>query len=85
MILCLELIKESTRPTYWRPDSECRACFICKRPFNNTTNRLHHWYVIKFFLIRLRNYIIIFLVEIVVMVFVNNVHHINVVYQNEIG
>jgi hypothetical protein len=44
--LFLELIKESTRPNYWRPDSECRACYICKRPFNNTTNRLHHWYVI---------------------------------------
>jgi len=38
----IELIKESTRPNYWRPDNECRVCFICKRPFNNTTNRLHH-------------------------------------------
>jgi len=47
-VLYLELIKESTRPNYWRPDSECRACCICKRPFNNTTNRLHHWYVIYY-------------------------------------
>ncbi|CAF4755670.1 unnamed protein product, partial [Rotaria sp. Silwood1] len=38
----IELIKESTRPNYWRPDHECRACFICKRAFNSTTNRLHH-------------------------------------------
>ncbi|CAF0874456.1 unnamed protein product [Adineta ricciae] len=38
----IELIKESTRPSYWKPDSECHACYICKRPFNSTTNRLHH-------------------------------------------
>ncbi|CAF0831103.1 unnamed protein product [Rotaria sordida] len=38
----IELIKESTRPNYWRPDHECRLCFICKRAFNSTTNRLHH-------------------------------------------
>ncbi|CAM4913980.1 unnamed protein product [Rotaria socialis] len=38
----IELIKESTRPAYWKPDSECRACYICQRVFNNTTNRLHH-------------------------------------------
>ncbi|CAF2386562.1 unnamed protein product [Rotaria sp. Silwood2] len=38
----IELIKESTRPNYWRPDHECRACCICKRAFNSTTNRLHH-------------------------------------------
>ncbi|CAF0817462.1 unnamed protein product [Didymodactylos carnosus] len=38
----LELIKESTRPGYWRPDNECRACFICHQSFNNTTKRLHH-------------------------------------------
>jgi zinc finger FYVE domain-containing protein 1 len=40
--LLLEFIKESTRPTYWRPDNGCHACFICKRKFNQTTNRLHH-------------------------------------------
>lgn len=39
----LELIKESTRPSYWKPDSECQACSLCKRVFNSTTNRLHHW------------------------------------------
>lgn len=39
----IELIKESTRPSYWRPDSECTACCVCKKTFNNTTNRLHHW------------------------------------------
>ncbi|CAF1075055.1 unnamed protein product [Adineta steineri] len=38
----IELIKESTRPSYWKPDSECHACCICKRTFNSTTNRLHH-------------------------------------------
>ncbi|CAF1114250.1 unnamed protein product, partial [Rotaria sordida] len=38
----IELIKESTRPSYWKPDNECYACHICKRIFNNTTNRLHH-------------------------------------------
>ncbi|UJR09856.1 hypothetical protein I4U23_014078 [Adineta vaga] len=38
----IELIKESTRPSYWKPDSECHACYICKRPFNSTTTRLHH-------------------------------------------
>ncbi|CAF3249273.1 unnamed protein product [Rotaria sp. Silwood2] len=38
----IELIKESTRPNYWKPDNECYACYICKRVFNNTTNRLHH-------------------------------------------
>lgn len=43
MTLLLALIKESTRPNYWRPDYECRACFICKKEFNSTTNRLHHW------------------------------------------
>ncbi|CAF3563654.1 unnamed protein product [Rotaria sordida] len=42
----IELIKESTRPNYWRPDHECRLCFICKRAFNSTTNRLHHWCVL---------------------------------------
>ncbi|CAF4843715.1 unnamed protein product [Rotaria sp. Silwood1] len=38
----IELIKESIRPNYWKPDNECYACHICKRVFNNTTNRLHH-------------------------------------------
>jgi hypothetical protein len=42
----IEFIKEGTRPKYWRPDNECHVCFICKQPFNNTTRRLHHWYVI---------------------------------------
>lgn len=43
LICFLALIKESTRPNYWRPDHECRVCFICKKEFNSTTNRLHHW------------------------------------------
>ncbi|CAF1118512.1 unnamed protein product [Rotaria magnacalcarata] len=38
----IELIKESARPNYWRPDNECRVCFVCKQSFNSTTNRLHH-------------------------------------------
>ncbi|CAF1662574.1 unnamed protein product, partial [Adineta ricciae] len=38
----IEVIKEHTRPSYWRPDSECHHCFICKHSFNNTTHRLHH-------------------------------------------
>ncbi|CAF3772731.1 unnamed protein product [Adineta steineri] len=38
----IEFIKESTRPNYWQPDSECSSCSICKSIFNNTTNRLHH-------------------------------------------
>ena len=42
-LIRIELIKESTRPSYWRPDHECPACYICKRTFNSTTNRLHHW------------------------------------------
>ncbi|CAF2386554.1 unnamed protein product [Rotaria sp. Silwood2] len=37
----IKYIKESTRPNYWRPDSECHSCFICKLPFNTTTH-LHH-------------------------------------------
>jgi hypothetical protein len=43
IVFGLELIKESTRPSYWKPDSECQACYICKRTFNSTTTRLHHW------------------------------------------
>lgn len=43
----LDLIKEFTRPRYWRPDHECKACFVCKHPFNTTTHRLHHWYVLR--------------------------------------
>lgn len=54
----LALIKESTRPNYWRPDHECRACFICKIQFNYTTNRLHHWFVPVHF----DSHIILFLV-----------------------
>ncbi len=81
--LFLELIKESTRPTYWRPDNECHACFICKRKFNQTTNRLHHWLVL--FFIDLIIFNIIFLVESVVMVFAKLVHQPNVVFPNEIG
>ncbi|UJR36247.1 hypothetical protein I4U23_028979 [Adineta vaga] len=38
----IEFIKEGTRPSYWRPDSECHVCCICQHPFNNTTHRLHH-------------------------------------------
>ncbi|CAF3510717.1 unnamed protein product [Rotaria socialis] len=38
----IELIKESARPNYWRPDNECRVCCVCKQSFNSTTNRLHH-------------------------------------------
>ncbi|CAF0821626.1 unnamed protein product [Adineta steineri] len=38
----VEPIKESTRPNYWRRDSECCACFICQHEFDNTTYRLHH-------------------------------------------
>ena len=79
----LALIKESTRPNYWRPDHECRACFICKIEFNHTTNRLHHWFVS----VHLNSCIILclFLVEIVAMVFVKIVHRTNVVSPNEIG
>lgn len=52
LIFSAVLIKEGTRPNYWRPDSDCRACFICKSPFNSTTNRLHHWYARHYVLFR---------------------------------
>jgi hypothetical protein len=83
--MVLEFIKELTRPNYWRPDNECHTCFICKHPFNNTTHRLHHWYVIQS--VFHSKFIVFFdvLVENVVKVFAMYVHQTNVLYLNEIG
>ncbi len=79
--IVIDVIEAGTRPNYWRPDNECHTCFICKHPFNNTTHRLHHWYVIRSgFHSKL-----IVLVENVVKVFVMYVHQTNVPYPNEIG
>lgn len=39
----VELLKDSTRPAYWKPDNECVHCCICQIMFNSTTHRLHHW------------------------------------------
>jgi zinc finger FYVE domain-containing protein 1 len=37
----LDVLKESARPSYWKPDSECVKCAICKRDFNEML-LLHH-------------------------------------------
>ncbi|XP_056648224.1 zinc finger FYVE domain-containing protein 1-like isoform X1 [Diorhabda sublineata] len=36
-----EYIKESARPSYWTPDSECIHCWVCKKPFGPLRS-LHH-------------------------------------------
>lgn len=40
--LPLEVIKESARPSYWKPDSECIQCAICHKDFDPEYNPLHH-------------------------------------------
>lgn len=36
-----ELIKETARPTYWVPDTECLSCVCCGLDFNQNL-LLHH-------------------------------------------
>ena len=36
-----DVLKESARPSYWRPDAECLACSVCKKPFDDLL-LLHH-------------------------------------------
>ena len=36
-----EVIKETARPSYWKPDSECDKCDICKKSFDDFLP-LHH-------------------------------------------
>lgn len=37
----LDVIKESARPSYWKPDSECAKCALCKKEFDEFL-LLHH-------------------------------------------
>jgi zinc finger FYVE domain-containing protein 1 len=37
----LDYLKDSARPTYWKPDSECVKCELCKQAFNELLP-LHH-------------------------------------------
>ena len=37
----LDVIKESARPSYWKPDSECAKCALCKKEFDEFV-LLHH-------------------------------------------
>jgi zinc finger FYVE domain-containing protein 1 len=39
--LPFDVLKESARPSYWRPDSECVSCAICKKDFTDLFP-LHH-------------------------------------------
>lgn len=39
--LPLDVLKESARPSYWRPDSECTKCAICSKEFDEQL-LLHH-------------------------------------------
>ena len=34
----INAIKDSARPTYWVPDDEITACFVCDRLFDNGNN-----------------------------------------------
>jgi zinc finger FYVE domain-containing protein 1 len=36
-----DVIKESARPSYWKPDSECVNCALCKKDFDDLL-QLHH-------------------------------------------
>jgi zinc finger FYVE domain-containing protein 1 len=36
-----DVIKESARPSYWKPDSECLKCALCKKDFDEFL-LLHH-------------------------------------------
>lgn len=38
----LDILKESARPAYWRPDSECLRCALCSRLFDPERLPLHH-------------------------------------------
>lgn len=40
--LPLDVLKESARPSYWKPDSECVKCAICSKPFDGEHLLLHH-------------------------------------------
>lgn len=37
----LDVIKETARPSYWKPDSECIKCALCKKDFDEIL-LLHH-------------------------------------------
>ena len=37
-----DVLKESARPSYWKPDSECLNCFLCKKQFDELDVKLHH-------------------------------------------
>jgi zinc finger FYVE domain-containing protein 1 len=37
----IDLLKETARPSYWRPDSECIKCSLCKKDFDELLP-LHH-------------------------------------------
>lgn len=37
----LDVLKESARPSYWKPDSECKKCAICQKEFDDLL-LLHH-------------------------------------------
>ncbi len=39
--LPFDVIKESARPSYWKPDSECIKCALCKKDFDDII-LLHH-------------------------------------------
>ncbi len=39
--LPFDVLKESARPSYWKPDSECLKCNICKKEFEELLP-LHH-------------------------------------------
>lgn len=39
--LPFDVLKESARPSYWKPDSECINCALCKKPFDDII-LLHH-------------------------------------------
>ncbi len=37
----LDILKESARPSYWKPDSECIKCSLCQKDFSDILP-LHH-------------------------------------------
>ena len=39
--LPFDVLKESARPSYWKPDSECINCALCKKTFDDILI-LHH-------------------------------------------
>ena len=39
--LPIDLLKESARPSYWKPDSECLKCALCQKDFDELLP-LHH-------------------------------------------